>query len=58
MAGLLGSIRNGSTLLEPVIGSDALACAATEQPVEQGHVDRLLVGFETDAELIEAAETG
>ena len=56
---LLGGASGNAALLEPALGSGVLAAAAIEEAARRGHVSRLhLVGYETDAELLDAAKAG
>lgn len=58
MAKQLGALPARCSILEPAIGSAVLACAVIERAILQQHPQQLLiVGYEVDSELYEAAHT-
>ncbi len=53
----LGTIPNGSRVLDPAIGSGTLACAVIERLIQAGQpLEIWLEGYEVDPELCQAAE--
>lgn len=53
----LGTIPNGSRVLDPAIGSGTLACAVIERLIQAGQpLEIWLEGYEIDPELCQAAE--